>query len=88
MTKKNNHFDICIIGGLGHVGLPLGIYLSEKKLKVCCYDNNKLLLEKVEKGFMPYIEKNSENLLKKNIKMVLGTLFLVNLLNSFEMGYV
>ena len=68
MTKKNNHFDICIIGGLGHVGLPLGIYLSEKKLKVCCYDNNKPLLEKVEKGFMPYIEKNSENLLKKNIK--------------------
>ena len=68
MNEKKNIFDICIIGGLGHVGLPFGIYLAEKKLKVCCYDNNKELLKKVKKGEMPYIEHNSDKLLNKNIK--------------------
>ncbi len=68
MTNIKNKYEICIIGGLGHVGLPLGIYFSEKNVKVCCYDINEAMMAEVKNGQMPYIEKNSETLLKKNIK--------------------
>lgn len=35
---KNNPYDVCIIGGLGHAGLPLGISLAEAGKKVVLYD--------------------------------------------------
>ena len=38
MKKK---FDICVVGGLGHVGLPLGIVFASKGFKVCLQDINK-----------------------------------------------
>lgn len=68
MISKKDKYEICIIGGLGHVGLPLGIYFSDKGVKVCCYDINESLMGKVKNGQMPYIEKDSNSLLKKNIK--------------------
>ena len=49
-------YDVCIIGGLGHVGLPLGITFADKGLKVCLYDLNKKHAEIIEKGEMPFIE--------------------------------
>ena len=68
MSKDIEKFDLCIIGGLGHIGLPLGILFAEKGLNVCCYDINKKLIKIVENGEMPYTEYGSEELLKKNIK--------------------
>lgn len=62
---KNNLFDLIIIGGLGHVGLPLGIVFAEKGLKVCLYDINKEVGEKVKKGNMPFVEYGAEEILKK-----------------------
>ena len=34
-------FDVAIIGGLGHVGLPLGIVFADKGLNVCLCDVDK-----------------------------------------------
>ena len=65
---KKNNFDICIVGGVGHVGLPLGILFASKGLKVCCYDINKSLIAKVKKGQMPFIEYGSEELLENSIE--------------------
>ncbi len=67
MLKKNlkNLFDVVIIGGLGHVGLPLGIAFAEKGLKVCLYDINKDKGEIVKKGVMPFIEYGAEEILRK-----------------------
>ena len=46
MLKKFN-YDVCIVGGLGHVGLPLGILFASKGLKVSLYDiNNKFSIPK------------------------------------------
>ena len=39
-TKKKE-FDVTIVGGLGHVGLPLGIVFADKGLKVCLCDIDK-----------------------------------------------
>ena len=66
--KKKFIFDICIVGGLGHVGLPLGILFASKGFKVCLNDINEKFAKKVAKGVMPFKEKNAQQLLKKAIK--------------------
>lgn len=68
----NSLYDVIIIGGLGHVGLPLGIAFAEKGLKVCLYDIDKNKGEMVKKGKMPFIEYGAEEILGKVLKA--GTL--------------
>lgn len=60
-------YDVCIIGGLGHVGLPLGISLAHAGKKVCLYDIDHLAIETVSKGKMPFVETGAEELLKKSL---------------------
>ncbi len=61
-------YDLIIIGGLGHVGLPLGLTFAEKGLKVCLYDINKKTGEMVRKGKMPFIEYGAQEILEKVLK--------------------
>ena len=58
-------YDIVIVGGLGHVGLPLGIAFADKGKKVCLYDVDGKKAEKVRKGIMPFIEYGAEPILKE-----------------------
>ena len=67
-TEKNKNCDVVIIGGLGHVGLPLGIAFAEKGLKVCLYDTNTKNAELVQNGIMPFIEYGADPILKKLVK--------------------
>lgn len=60
--------DVAIIGGLGHVGLPLGISFANENLKVCLYDLDKNKAGEVRKGKMPFIEYGAEPILKKVLK--------------------
>jgi UDP-N-acetyl-D-mannosaminuronic acid dehydrogenase len=60
-------YDICIVGGLGHIGLPLGIVFASKGLKVCLQDINKESAEIVSKGKLPFVEYDAEPLLKEVI---------------------
>ena len=66
--EKNKNCDVVIIGGLGHVGLPLGIAFAEKGLKVCLYDTNTKNAELVQNGIMPFIEYGADPILKKLVK--------------------
>lgn len=68
LTKNNTIYDVVIIGGLGHVGLPLGISFAEKDLKVCLYDIDKNKGEMVQKGKMPFIEYGAQEILEKVLK--------------------
>jgi UDP-N-acetyl-D-mannosaminuronic acid dehydrogenase len=63
--KNSFKYDVVIIGGLGHIGLPLGIVFASKGLKVCLNDINKDVADIVNKGEMPYIEYGAEPILKK-----------------------
>ena len=65
--------DIAIIGGAGHIGLPLGLLLANKKKKVILYDKNKINLNLIEKSKLPFMEKNGLKLLKKNKKRIFPT---------------
>jgi len=65
--KNKFKYDLCIVGGLGRVGLPLGILFANKGLKVCLNDINTKHAELVKKGIMPFKEKGAQSLLKKSI---------------------
>lgn len=57
--------NICIIGGLGHVGLPLGICLAEAGKRVTIYDIDPKKAEIVSQGKMPFLEADAEPVLQK-----------------------
>ena len=64
MFNKNN---ICIIGGVGHVGAPLGLVLSSKGYNVVLIDKDKKNIKSLNNGIMPFLEEGSTKLLKKMI---------------------
>ncbi len=64
-------YDVCIIGGLGHIGLPLGISFAKAGKKVILYDINKDSIDTVSKGKMPFWESGAEELLGETINKTL-----------------
>jgi len=61
---KNELNDVCIVGGLGHVGLPLGISLACSGKRVMLYDINEKAIQTVSQGKMPFMEAGAEDCLK------------------------
>jgi UDP-N-acetyl-D-mannosaminuronic acid dehydrogenase len=57
--------DVCVVGGGGHVGLPLSLALADAGLRVCVYDINEETIERIERGEMPFLETGAEELLAK-----------------------
>jgi len=68
VEKTKFEYDIAIVGGLGHVGLPLGIVFADKGLSVCLCDIDKDKAELIQKAKMPFIEYGAEPILKKVIE--------------------
>jgi UDP-N-acetyl-D-mannosaminuronic acid dehydrogenase len=61
-------YDISIVGGCGHVGLPLGMAFAEANKDVALYDINTAVIEKVNNGIVPFKEEGAEKLLSKVVK--------------------
>lgn len=61
------NYDVCIAGGLGHVGLPLGIALAKQGKKVVLFDINEKTAEMVQRGEMPFLEYGADEVLKEVI---------------------
>jgi UDP-N-acetyl-D-mannosaminuronic acid dehydrogenase len=62
-TEPNKR--ICIIGGAGHVGLPLALVLADVGFTVDILDTNAEALKSIMAGRMPFIENGAEDLLKR-----------------------
>ena len=62
-----NRNYVCVVGGAGHVGTPLGLALSSKGYNVILIDKNKENINKINQGVMPFIEEGCQKLLKKMI---------------------
>ncbi|MCL5238907.1 MAG: nucleotide sugar dehydrogenase [Candidatus Marsarchaeota archaeon] len=62
------HYDICVVGGFGHVGLPLSLVFADRGMKVCAFDINEQSNAIIAKGEMPFFEDGAEPLLKKVLK--------------------
>ena len=70
---KKFKFNVCIVGGAGHVGFPIGLMFASKNLKVCLLDNNVGLLKRISDGIIPFKEKNGKEFLKKYKKNIFLT---------------
>ena len=57
---------ITIVGGCGHVGLPLGIVLASKAgLQVDLLDIDPAKVDLVNSGTMPFMERGADELLRQ-----------------------
>lgn len=64
VKNKEEHKKIAIIGGCGHVGLPLGIRLANCGHAVTLIDTNELAVEKVNSGQLPFMDEGAESELR------------------------
>jgi UDP-N-acetyl-D-mannosaminuronic acid dehydrogenase len=62
-TEPNKR--ICIVGGAGHVGLPLALVLADEGFTVDILDTDAEALKTIKAGRMPFIENGAEDLLKR-----------------------
>ena len=65
--------NIVIVGGAGHIGLPLGMLFANKGKKVILYDKNKDNVKKINNLQMPFMEEGGNKLLKKNKNRIFAT---------------
>ena len=56
-----------VVGGCGHVGLPLALFLTSKGFVTYGLDKNATLVEKVNSGNMPFFEEGAEPLLLNSL---------------------
>ena len=66
-TAKKFEKDVVVIGGCGHVGLPLAIMFAFKSLKVVAFDTNTQVVATVNSGSMPFDEPGADDVLKQVI---------------------
>ena len=59
--------DVAVIGGCGHVGLPLGIAFADAGLRTVAFDVNPSAVDLVSRGVMPFDEPDAPARLDKVI---------------------
>jgi UDP-N-acetyl-D-mannosaminuronic acid dehydrogenase len=57
--------DVAIVGGCGHVGLPLGLAFADAGLTVLLYDIKRAVVDQVTNGTMPFGEPGAGELLAR-----------------------
>jgi UDP-N-acetyl-D-mannosaminuronic acid dehydrogenase len=58
-------YDVVVVGGGGHVGLPLAIALADRGLAVTIYDVSVTTVELVNQGIVPFLEPDAEPMLRR-----------------------
>jgi len=58
-------FDVCIVGGCGHVGLPLALTFARSGLAVSVHDIDDRAVATVNAGTMPFLERGAEPVLRE-----------------------
>lgn len=65
-TEANG--KVAIVGGGGHVGLPLGLALAQTGYKILAYDTSVNKVALINSGVVPFVEDGAEELLKSSLK--------------------
>jgi UDP-N-acetyl-D-mannosaminuronic acid dehydrogenase len=58
-------YDLCVVGGAGHVGLPLSIVFAAGGARVLVYDTNRDALATIARGEVPFMERGATPLLRE-----------------------
>ncbi len=64
MADEFDH-DVVVIGGAGHVGLPLAIALADRGASVIIYDLSERAVDLINAGTMPFSEPGAAPLLRR-----------------------
>src|SRR6185436_6504760 len=76
MTDRTPDLDVVVLGGGGHVGLPLSLAFAQAGLRVGIYDTNQETLDRIAAGEMPFLETGADDLLREVLptgRLQLGT---------------
>ena len=76
MTDLGGDLDVVVLGGGGHVGLPLSLAFAQSGLRVGVYDTNPATIERIGAGEMPFLEAGADALLREILptgRLELGT---------------
>jgi UDP-N-acetyl-D-mannosaminuronic acid dehydrogenase len=65
--SEHYRYDVCVVGGCGHVGLPLALTFADRGLRVSVYDTNEQSVATVASGRMPFLERGAEPVLERVI---------------------
>jgi len=57
--------DVVVVGGGGHVGLPLAIAFADRGLRVGIYDLNELAVKTILSGELPFMEDGATEVLQR-----------------------
>jgi UDP-N-acetyl-D-mannosaminuronic acid dehydrogenase len=63
VSQPDGHGTVAIVGGCGHVGLPLGLAFASRGLEVVLYDVNERAVAMVNEGRMPFDEPGAAEVL-------------------------
>ncbi|HEV7809621.1 MAG TPA: hypothetical protein VGO64_03395, partial [Candidatus Limnocylindrales bacterium] len=60
--------DVVVLGGAGHVGLPLSLTFADAGLRTGIYDISQPTIDRIAAGEMPFLENGADELLAKVLK--------------------
>ncbi|HEY0140924.1 MAG TPA: nucleotide sugar dehydrogenase [Thermoanaerobaculia bacterium] len=60
--------DVGVIGGAGHVGLPLALMFADHGVRTVIYDTNVRALERIARGEMPHAEAGGQEMLERVLR--------------------
>ena len=69
MSSVLNKTHVAIIGGCGHVGLPLGVKFALAGAKTSLVDLNQKAVERVNSGKFPFLEHGGDAQLQKALDL-------------------
>jgi len=72
---KKTAVDVTVVGGAGHVGIPLALSFAAKGMRVMINDLNEKALEQLQAGIVPFTEEGAEELLRENLEKKTARLF-------------
>src|SRR5574341_1185649 len=66
---KKHIYDLCVVGGAGHIGLPFALVFAQKDMNVAVYDINQATLDRIGQGEFPFMEEGAETLLSEALSV-------------------
>jgi UDP-N-acetyl-D-mannosaminuronic acid dehydrogenase len=66
--QANDDVDLTVVGGAGHVGIPLVLCFADSGLRVLINDLNEAALKTLREGALPFIEYDAQPVLARVLK--------------------
>lgn len=73
--SQEGAFDVAIVGGAGHVGLPLALVMCSRGMRVLLIDEAEAALRTIASGLMPFVDIGSQEMLESALDngLIAGT---------------